>query len=438
VHVNHRLRETAGRDEAFSVGLAESFGWRIVVVREDAASCARRERRSLEDAARTVRYRGFDQARAALGADVVALGHTRDDQAETVLLRLLRGAGPTGLAGMHPRRGAIVRPLLSCRRAELRQFLTDRGAGWVDDESNADVRIPRNRVRAELLPFLEQAFNPAIVDVLADEGELAREIWMWMEESLKAGVWSPPTLESGAVPEGAGSGLDSARGVCERALDVNRLLRTPLALRRFVVWQAMKEAAGRRPVSFAHTGAVLALLDSETPCSLDLPGHSAQRLGSRLVLRRGDAPEGRGRRRSRSNLFDYPLSIPGEVLLPQAGCVLVAGLPSAHAVGEDSLKGQPDTAVVRRDARTGSWRVRNRRPGDRFRPIGLGGRKKLQDFFVDRKVPSQQRDLVPLVVDEHDRIVWVAGFGIDEAFRVTDPAQGVVMLQLKKYLGGSA
>jgi tRNA(Ile)-lysidine synthetase-like protein len=121
--------------------------------------------------------------------------------------------------------------------------------------------------------------------------------------------------------------------------------------------------------------------------------------------------------------------------------VLVAGSPPAGVdedTVQDELNGQRGIVFVRRAEQTGSWRVRNRRPGDRFRPVGLGGRKKLQDFFVDRKVPRQRRDLVPLVVDERDRIVWVAGFGIDEAFRVTDPAQGVVMLQLKKYLGGSA
>jgi len=97
----------------------------------------------------------------------------------------------------------------------------------------------------------------------------------------------------------------------------------------------------------------------------------------------------------------------------------------------------PSAALVRGDLYSGPWRVRNRRPGDRFRPIGVGGRKKLQDFFVDRKVPRRLRDTVPLVVDDCDRIVWVAGFGIDEAFRVTDPTQAVIMLQLK-LLGGSA
>src|SRR5213075_2962185 len=123
----------------------------------------------------------FERAQSELHADVVALGHTRDDQAETVLLRLTRGAGPRGLAGMHPRNGCVIRPLLACRREELRTWLAERSHAFVDDESNQDVTIPRNRVRAELLPLLETYFNPGIVDVLADQAELARDEWAWME-----------------------------------------------------------------------------------------------------------------------------------------------------------------------------------------------------------------------------------------------------------------
>src|SRR6185295_13616869 len=153
-HFNHQLRSAADRDEQFCVDLAASFGWPNCVEREDVAARAGRERRSLEDAARTARHGFFERARARLDAGIVALGHTRDDQAETFLLRLLRGAGPRGLAAMHPRRGSVVRPLLACRRQELRAYLAERQASYVDDESNADVSIPRNRVRAELLPLL--------------------------------------------------------------------------------------------------------------------------------------------------------------------------------------------------------------------------------------------------------------------------------------------
>ncbi|MEP7308311.1 MAG: tRNA lysidine(34) synthetase TilS [Acidobacteriota bacterium] len=451
-HFNHQLRDAAGRDEQFSAQLAESFGWPIVVEREDVAARARRERRSLEDAARTARYEGFDRARATLGADVVALGHTRDDQAETFLLRLIRGAGPRGLAGIHPRHGSIVRPLLCCRRRELRQFLAAREIGHVEDETNADVKIPRNRVRAELLPMLERRFNPSVVDVLADEAELARAMWLWMEESLasfgerlKSEV--SPAPEADSRPETSDLGRDLA-------LDVPGLMSTPLALRRLVVWRAMRELAGRQPVSFVHVEAVLDLLTSDAPRSLDMPGHSVHRLGPRLVLTRRRAADRPRLLDPGANFFEYPLSIPGEVAVPEAHCVVTAASLPPGTLNPEALRASSGAArarsgmassgmassgmaIVRGDLCTGLWRVRNRRPGDRFRPFGLNGHKKLQNFFVDRKVPRLCRDTVPLVVDENDRIVWVAGFEIDDAFRVNDPAQAVIMLELK-LLGGSA
>jgi tRNA(Ile)-lysidine synthase len=135
-----------------------------------------------------------------------------------------------------------------------------------------------------------------------------------------------------------------------------------------------------------------------------------------------------------ANLFRYPLSIPGEVELAQSGCVLSAepgrahpgGVPQLHALATEA------TAEIRMDRVEGSLAVRNRRPGDRFRPVGLGGRKKLQDYFVDEKVARAKRDTVPLVVDDADRILWVAGYAIDEEFRVTDSAQGVLILRLRQ------
>jgi tRNA(Ile)-lysidine synthase len=192
-HFNHQLRSAAFGDERFSVGVAASLGWPMLIDREDVAGRAQRDRRSIEGAARTARHDFFERARRHFRADVVAVGHTRDDQAETFLLRLLRGAGPRGLAAMHPRHGAIVRPLLDCRRRELRAYLESQQIAYVHDESNDDVSIPRNRVRAELLPFLERRFNPSIVDVLADEADLAREQWGWTRrpKSCRRGSVAP-------------------------------------------------------------------------------------------------------------------------------------------------------------------------------------------------------------------------------------------------------
>ncbi len=403
-HFNHQLRDAADRDEAFCQALAAEQGWAFLAGREDVRARAAREHRSIEDAARTARHEFFALARAHFSADVVAVGHTRDDQAETFLLRLVRGAGPRGLSAMHPRSGDVIRPLLDCRRAELRAWLETRGLAYLNDETNADVAIPRNRVRAELLPLLEERFNPSIVDVLASQAELARDDWNWMLDEVKS-----RKLEVRSTAE---------------------LLAAPRALRRLAVWRAMTEAAGGRTVSLAHVEAVLDLLESPgSGGSIDAPGHVVERQGDRVVLRSGRSDDAR----PEPNFFRYPLSIPGEVTLPEHGLVVSAqqaGSPGAEALG--AITRNRATAVIAADGWAAPLAVRNRRPGDRFRPFGLDGQKKLQDFLVDRKVARADRDRVPLVVDENDRILWVAGHEIDEAFRVTEASRAVIILTLRQ------
>jgi tRNA(Ile)-lysidine synthase len=429
VHFNHQLRASADRDEQFVAQLAASLGVDALIDREDVAARARRERRSLEDAARTARYAHFERARLASGADLVALGHTRDDQAETVLLRLVRGAGPRGFAGMYPRNGAIVRPLLDCRRDALRAWLTGNQLAFVEDETNADVSIPRNRIRAELLPLLAERFNPAIVDVLADEADLAREAWAWMDDQSAelAGRLVRPAA-------GTSSGSASSDAGTTREIDIATLSAAPVALQRAVLWRVMRDAAGHRSIAFHHIEAARRLMDEASDGRVDAPGHRVERIGGTLVLRGRDAAAVGRPVAKPPNLFRYPLSIPGEVTLPDTGLVS-AMRGDAGAIVRNSRDGH--VAFVRSDLCGGSLAVRNRRPGDRFRPAGLGGQKKLQDYFVDRKVARGCRDSVPLVVDDADRIVWVAGHGIDEAFRVTDGSQGVVILTFKA-VGGSA
>jgi tRNA(Ile)-lysidine synthase len=433
VHFNHQLRPAAGDDERFVAQVGESLGVRIFAGRGDVAALSRRQHRSVEVAGRTARYEWFEQARVQCGADVVALGHTREDQAETFLLRLVRGAGSRGLAGMHPRNGTIVRPLLACRREELRGWLGDRGLTFVEDDTNTDVAIPRNRVRAELLPLLEQRFNPAVVDVLADEAALARELWSWVDGQATE-------IAARLVRPGSGEERQHVR-----EMHVDELSALPIALRRAVLWRVMTDLAGFRSISFGHVDAAIRLTDQLHDGCVDLPGQRLKRIGSRLVLTSRTTDTIGRAVAAEPNLFRYPLSIPGEVALPQTG-YLVSAEPlvdgardEARAVPGSRVHGPPlrDTALVRGDLVAGSLAVRNRRPGDRFRPAGLEGRKKLQDYFVDRKVARDRRDMVPIVVDEMDRIVWVAGYEIDEAFRVTDPAQAVLILKLKA-LGGSA
>ncbi len=415
-HFNHQLREAAAADEAFCADLARRFGVPFVADRADVAALAVADGSSIEDAAHTARHAFFAQATTALAADAVALGHTRDDQAETFLLRMLRGAGARGLAGMHPKNGAVIRPLIDCRRGDLQQYLAAVGIGHRTDETNGDVGIPRNRIRAELIPKLEERFNPAVVDALAHEAVILQEQHAYLTEV--AGAW---LARSSQVSEN------------RIALELEELKVASPAIRRAVLWQAMRVLARRKAVSFTDVERAIEVALAGPP-RFDGPGVRVERIGSAVVLTGRDA-EVRGRwtpsRIGGANLFEYPLSIPGEVWITETGLVV-----SAEIAGSWAGPGESSAVAAVQAGATTRLTVRNRRPGDRFQPLGLVGRKKLHDFFIDRKVLRERRDEVPLVVDEADRIVWVAGHVIDEAFRVKDPAQSVIILRLKG-VGGS-
>jgi tRNA(Ile)-lysidine synthase len=423
-HLNHQLRGAdADEDERFCADLAARLGVPIEIERVDVRALARRDKQSVEDAGRRARYAFLERAADRLGADVIAVAHTRDDQAETFLLRLFRGAATRGLAGIRPRAGRVVRPMLDLGRSEVREYLAARQIAFREDASNQDLSNPRNRVRHELIPYLESHFSPSIATVLAREAELAR-----VDEE---------TLQAEAIKIADQIVLrDEGRRAALR-LEVSALRSVDPALASRVVRDALARFGRDRFISFDHVQRVLALAmdDSERDGdAVDLPGQRAVREGATIRLM---PSAGRGRRGgdAAANSFSVPLSIPGEVLLDRQG----------WAIGAERLEpGQAERSWPARGPRVGIAAapvalplvVRSRRPGDRFRPLGAPGVRKLQDFLVDRKVPREERDGLPIVVDGRDRIVWVAGQAVAEDFRVTDPSQGVLLLTIRR-LGGS-
>ena len=424
-HLNHQLRGAdADADEAFCAALAAKLGVPFVSERVDVAALARAEKRSIEDAARSARYAFFERAADALDAEAVAVAHTRDDQAETFLLRLMRGSGTRGLAAIRPRAGRVVRPLLEVDRSALREYLASRGETFREDATNADVGIPRNRVRHELIPYLRSHFSPGVSGVLARAAELARQDEEFLHaEAIKLAarvVLSDVTVRLDAA------GLSSA----------------PRALSSRVVHAALQRLAGSKPIHFEHVERLLALAADDAGRegrAISLPGQIAVRVGSRVELRRESHARGLARRSPKGEggtSFAFALSIPGEV---QLGSQAVAAerLEGLTASGRTRQKWQGRGAEVGVAAArlTLPLAVRSRRPGDRFRPLGAPGRRKLQDFLVDRKVRREDRDALPLVVDARDRIVWVVGESVAEDFRVTDPSQGVILLKVR-HLGG--
>jgi tRNA(Ile)-lysidine synthase len=414
-HLNHQLRGAeADEDEAFCAALAARVGVPFVAERVDVAARACAQKRSIEDAARAVRYDFLERAADGLSAAVIAVAHTREDQAETFLLRLLRGSGTRGLAAIQPRAGRVVRPLLDVARQDLRAYLASSGQPFREDASNADVAIPRNRVRHELIPYLESHFSPAVTDVLARDAALARQD----EEFLR-----------GEAIKLAGEIV--LRDVAVR-IDVAGLSRAPRALSSRVVQAALQRLAGSKSITFDHVERVLALADGAGEgCAVSLPGQFAVRAGGTIVLR-----PGRSRSTAGANSFVFSLSIPGEVELgPQRLAVAAQPAPPQRdsTVRPRKWTGRGTEVGVAAGALELPLAVRSRRPGDRFRPLGAPGHRKLQDFLVDRKVPRDDRDSLPLVVDGRDRIVWVVGHAVAEDFRVTDPSRGVLFLKVRRF-----
>jgi tRNA(Ile)-lysidine synthase len=418
-HLNHRLRgDAADADEEFCRTAAAALGVPIEIESTDVAARAREEGSSIETTARAARYEFLERAAARLGADRIAVGHTRNDQAETFLLRLLRGAGPRGLGGIRPRVGRIVRPLIDATRADVLEYLGVHGIAWREDDSNADVGIPRNRVRHELIPFLAERFTPGIVDVLARDAAIAQEDAEWLDS---AAIEIAPTIVLDSSQANVGTSGSPQHGRIR--LDARALADAPVALARRVVRDALQAVGEGRTPGFEHVAAVMGL---EPGQSVDVPGVQAERRGAEIHLRA---------RTAEANPFQYSLSIPGEVEVVEAGLVISADRTNEFdGPGPRGVARQTAVAVSAAGL-AGELKVRSRRPGDALRPIGLGGRKKLQDLLVDRKVAREERDRVPIVVDRSDRIVWVVGHAVAEDFRVTEPAAGVILLKARR-LGG--
>ena len=391
-HFNHRLRPPASdEDERFCRDLATRFGLPFVVESADVAKMARSERISVENAGHRVRHAFFGRAAGRLGACRVALGHTLDDQAETYLLRLLRGAGAAGFSAIRPRVGLVVRPLLRVSRAELRAYLASQQASFREDASNLDRRVPRNRIRHDLIPSL-RAYSPRVVEVLAREAEIARADEEWLARAAN---------ELGA------SLVQSTKGGVE--VDAAGLAALHPALGRRVARDALVRVSGCA-VGFDHIERLRRLAE-DAPTRVDFPRCRAKRLERVIRL---TARAGRGAV-ARVEPFAYRLEVPGEVSVPEAGVTISAepagpGLFRPLTISRPRTAGQYVSERVVAVAAAGPFAVRNWQPGDRFRPLGLQGhRKKLQDLFVDRKVSRAERARIPLVLDTQDRIVWVVG-----------------------------
>ena len=408
-HLDHALRPNSAADSRFVADEAKRRGLPCSTERRDVGAYARTEGLSLEEAGRRQRYAFLDQVAGQVGAEFIALGHHADDQAETVILRLLRGSGATGLGGMEiVREGRYLRPLLRVRRAEIEKYARQRGLRYREDPSNRDSRFLRNRVRGELMPLLK-SYNPNIAEVLNRTAAL-----------LKA--------EDDLLAELTQEALDTV--VCERcndkvALDSPRLLAYHIAVQRRVLRAVLQGlAAAEGPFDFARVEQVRGWIGAGDKRLRVLgAGLRGQGCGTRYILRRGFRP-----------LVARCFDIPGAMVLREHGAKIRVQIVSPEHLAEAQLGG----AQVALDAdRLGSRvQVRSLRPGDRFQPLGMEGHKKLSDFLIDAKWPKISRDEV-LVLARGEEIAWVAPLRSSHAFRIKSATRRIALCTLRRWDGAS-
>jgi len=383
-HLDHGMREESTQEAAFVERVARDLGLPLYLRRVE----VRPKGEGPEEAARRARYRFLEEARAHFGAQRVALGHTADDQAETVLLRLVRGSGLRGLGGMPPVRVPFVRPLIEVTRGEVEAFLRQIGAPCVRDRSNLDLRFFRNRIRQRVLPELRQ-LNPRVVEAICRTAELLREEEVQLEELARH----------------AAQGLRLAEG----RWDLAGLRGLSPALRLRVLRMALAEVRGDlRGIGLEHLRRLDELLASDRPCWLYLPRARAVVRYGRLEVHPPDRETPVG--------FRYLVeSLPARLHIPEVGRTLELKVvePPVRPEAEG-----PEVGLLDLDCLRLPLEVRSPRPGDRLQPLGLGGTKKLQDLLVDRKVPREERHRLVLLLSE-GRIVWVGGHGVAHQVRIT-------------------
>ena len=420
-HLDHRMRPSSRDDARFVAELAASLKLPLESREADVPALLQREKLSPEEGARRARYRFLREVAQTRDAQVVALGHTLNDRVETFFLNLLRGAGLEGLAGMPPVRRdpecglRYVRPLLECTRSEVLQYLKELGQEYREDPTNRDRRYLRNRVRLELLPVWER-LRPAALDAVVRASEIAARA----HEHLKRHVEELFPQIAERVCEGEEIVLRRGELLTQDAITREYLIRE--ALRR--LWGKDSNDQELRGLEVGAEHVERLLREIERPRSgqqVTLPrGVRVLVESERVLLTRRPL-----RSRPRGSAYCRKLRL-GENDLEEIGWRFHLELrEGSHPPPRES---DPLEARMDWDTIAGPLRVRNRRPGDRLHPLGLGGTKKVQDLFVDGKVPRVARDRIPLMCDE-EGILWVVGLAVDERVRVTSETKRTLFVR---------
>lgn len=382
-HYNHGIRgESADNDQNFVRGLTKNLGIELYTQKGDVLRRADEKGESLEQAARIMRYEFLRAAKERFGADAIAVAHHMDDQAESILLHLFRGSGLRGLAGMRPKTGDIIRPLLTVRRSEIEEYLAERQISYCTDETNLQLVGARNMLRLDVLPYIEKNINSAAVKNICAAGELLASDQDFLQSSAEAALF------------------DARRG---NGYDRKKLSLLPPEIRSRAIYTALERAGAKTDVEKAHIQAVTSLLCARTGAKVNLAHVDAWTEYDLICF---------GSRRNTAEYFCVPLVLEGVTSVPDGefvACILA---------GNEIDRSDRFTGYIDADKLSCAAEVRRRRDGDRFFPVGAPGGRKLKQYFIDRKISRAQRE-APLVACGQD-IVFLPGHCVGENVKVDE------------------
>ncbi len=404
-HLNHGIRgPEADADEDFVRRLSGELRLQFFSEAMDVKREAKEAGRNLEELARQMRYDFLNRIADTIGAQKIAVGHTLNDQAETMLFRLIRGSGLEGLSGIHPViDGRVIRPVLECSLYSILEYLKQKAMDYREDSTNRDVQYARNRIRLELLPYLAEHFNPRIISTLARESFLFGEAWSFID----------------AEAERAFDGLENERkdGL---ALRLSGLLELPPVIQKEVLRRAIRKCLGSlRGITSRHIDSVLSLCSAGSSGDrIRLPrGSSAIRQYEDLLLM-GQAPR-------QALPFAHVLPVPGTCRIAEIGALFRA-----------SIVNTPDRTTMRKDRGRRAYlelsmlpaelKIRSRKPGDRY---GGPGRRKVKKMLIDGKIPSMQRPSLPMV-EAANSVIWIPGFRPARTWEARAESQACVLLEI--------
>lgn len=405
-YIDHGLRQSETPKEIdFCRELCKNLGISFYTKAIDVKSCAKEKGMSRQEAARELRYAALDELASGIKAAKIALGHNADDQAETVLMRLFTGSGPSGMSGIPPVRNHIIRPLIESERAVIEEFLKNEGLTYITDSSNLKNNYLRNRIRNTVMPAVKSLGINAVRSISRTSG-------IFRDEERYFDILTTKTLMR----------LISRKKDLSIELFLAPMETVDTAILRRLLRRAVAETKGLRGIGMTHIESIIGLIKTGKPGDRVCIQKNLRAIkGYSTLIITSEKP---------AVLGAYSINCPGETVLKESSLVISCSLEDKDPDASCYYGNGKRSAAIDADKVRLPLLIRSRMPGDFFYPMGFGRRKKLQDYFVDEKIPRDMRDSIPLLISDND-IVWVIGHRMDDRHRIDKKTERVLKFEVK-------